>query len=64
MKTALSLLIIQIAIVAFLGIGWILNVVKFVKSDFKPSYKNEIIRGIGIIAPPIGGVVGWLDIKD
>lgn len=60
----LALSIIYVSIALFLGIGWILNVVKFVKSDFKPSYKREIIRGVGIIAPPVGGVVGWLDIKD
>lgn len=47
-----------------LAIGWITNIVKFAEYDFKPSYKAEIIRGIGIIAVPIGGVIGYLNIKD
>lgn len=48
--------------VAYL-IGEVLCIVKFVKSDFEPSYKREFIYGLGAISD-LGGVIGYLDIKD
>jgi len=51
-------------IICFLGSGWVLNIVKLTKLNFKPSYKVEIIRSIGVILPPIGSVLGWMSIKD
>ena len=53
-------------IIMLLGlfVGYIMNVVKFCQCDFRESYKAEIIRGIGLVAAPIGGVCGWLTIAD
>jgi hypothetical protein len=48
----------------FIFIGWILNFVAFCKCDFEAPYKAEIIRGIGIVVAPYGGIVGWVDIQD
>ena len=39
---------------------WCANVYKFAKCDFEPSYKTEIIRGVGIVVPPVGWVLGWV----
>jgi len=47
----------------FLIIGQILCVVKFINSDFKPSYKRELIYGLTFVTG-IGGVVGWFNIPD
>jgi len=44
------------------GIGWVRNLVKFVKLDFQEPYKAEIIRGISIT--PIGAITGWIKIED
>ena len=55
---------IIIIIYIILGIGWIMNFVKFVKCDFKEPYKAEIVRGIGIPAVPMGGIIGWINIDD
>lgn len=44
-------------------IGEIMCVYKFVTSDFKPSYKREIIYGVGMITGT-GALIGWLDIED
>lgn len=41
-------------------IGYVMNVVKFCKCDFEPSYKAEIIYGIGI-PTGLGGILGWFD---
>lgn len=64
MKTAVGIISIQIILIVGFGIGWILNIIDFVKLDFKEPYKAEIIRGIGIPAAPIGGILGYLTIED
>lgn len=56
--------ILVIVLIVALGIGWCMNVVKFVKSDFDVPLKHEVIRGIGIFVAPMGSVVGYLNIKD
>lgn len=55
-------IIFTIIIVVILIIGWIMNVVKFINLDFKPPYKAEIIRGVGLT--PLGGIIGYINIKD
>jgi hypothetical protein len=47
-----------------MGIGWVMNVVKFCKCDFEAPYKAEAIRGIGIVVLPVGAVAGWCTIDD
>lgn len=64
MKTAVSAIIVWIGIIIIFGIGWILNIINFVKLDFKEPYKAEIIRGVGIPIVPIGGILGYLTIED
>ena len=44
-------------------IGWVKCLVKFVKCDFDPIGKAELIYGIGTFTGA-GGVIGWFDIKD
>lgn len=39
--------------------AWIVNVVKFVQCDFKESYKEEVIHGVGIVFPPAAIVTVW-----
>ncbi len=43
--------------------GYCNNFYQFVKCDFKPSYKAEIIRGVGIITGT-GAIMGYIDIED
>lgn len=52
-----------IVIILFCGVGWILNLVKFLHCDFQAPYKAEVIYGAGIITP-IGTITGWINIKD
>jgi hypothetical protein len=44
--------------------GWVLNLVKFFNLDFREPFKAEIIRGIGLAPTPIGGIIGYIPIKD
>lgn len=43
--------------------GWAVNIYKFTQLDFEPSYKAEIIRGVGVI-PPIGAVLAWVEFDE
>ena len=45
-------------------IGWIMNIYKFSQCDFDTPLKAEVIRGIGIVAPPVGAIIGYMDIED
>lgn len=59
-------LVVFLALVAFLGAGvtgYVKNIVKLTQCDFQAPYKAEIIRTAGLL-PPIGIVVGWLEIED
>lgn len=56
--------VIMAAIVVTLFAGWIVNIVKFAQLDFQKPVKAEIIRGIGIVAQPVGGIIGFVKIKD
>jgi hypothetical protein len=58
-KAAVSVTIIFI----ICAVGFGRNIVKWASYDFKPPYKEEIIRGIGIVIPPVGVAMGYLDIE-
>jgi|TARA_R110000765_G_scaffold30165_2_gene71469 hypothetical protein len=56
--------LIQLLIVVILAFGWILNIIELLKCDFEPSYKEEVIRTVGVFVPPIGFVCGYIEISD
>ena len=55
------IIIVYLAIILFVGIGWAKNLIKLSRCDFEAPYKAEIIHTVGII-PPVGMVTGWLDL--
>jgi hypothetical protein len=55
-----SIIIAYVAIVLFCVIGWIMGLVKFCKCDFEPSYKAEVLYGVGTCTG-LGAVIGWFD---
>lgn len=46
-------------VVVFPIISWIANLMQFCNLDFEPSYKLEIIKGIGIAIPWWSMVSVW-----
>lgn len=52
------------AFVITMAIGWCANLYKATQCDFKAPYKAEVFRVGGVFVPPIGGVMGYLDIED
>ena len=43
--------------------GYVSNIYKFATQDFESPYKSEAIHGIGILVPPMGVVVGFMDFE-
>lgn len=58
METLLRLILI-LAI-----IGCVKDVIHFVECNFKTPYKAEALYGIGIMIPPVGAVIGYINIKN
>ena len=54
---------LTLLLAVFLSAGEVLSVIKFVKSDFKPSYKREIVYGVGMVTG-LGVIIGYFNIKD
>lgn len=44
-------------------IGYVMDVVKLIRSDFKAPYKREVLYGIGAVTG-LGAIIGWFDISD
>lgn len=53
----------MIIIFAFI-LGYIINIIRACNLDYEPNYKAEAIRVTGIFIPPLGGIVGYIDIED
>ena len=62
--TLVGIATIMLMMVAGFSAGWCMNVYKLSQCDFKPTYKAEVIRAIGVAVPPVGAVAGWLTIED
>lgn len=56
--------LVLIFVIFMMGIGWIMNVWKLTQADFASPYKTEVIRTAGVIAVPLGGIVGWMTIGE
>ena len=52
--------LVYLLFVLFLFVGWIMNIVKLTKCDFEKPYTAEVVRSVGVVAAPVGGVLGWL----
>lgn len=55
------LFLIVVAIVVLGIVGWVKNIIALSECDFAAPYKAEVIHVVGII-PPVGAIVGWIDV--
>jgi len=42
----------------YFGVCWIVNIIQLINCDFEPSYKEEVIKAIGLIGPT-AGITVW-----
>jgi hypothetical protein len=60
-----ALILLVITVLILVGpIGYVNNIIKLTKCDFKTPYKTEVLRGVGVVVPPIGVVEGYLKLED
>ena len=50
---------ITILFYVYLIISWFVNAYKFFCLDFEPSYREEIIKAVGLFIPPLSGIIVW-----
>lgn len=53
--------LIIVIVIPFLLVPWLWNIVKFASCDFEPSYRCEIIHGVGVVVPPAAIITVWFD---
>ena len=56
--TLIELVVVLICVFGI--IGYVTNIVKFARCDFKAPYKAEFIHGIGVLGP--GCITGYLSV--
>ena len=54
-----AVFVFSIALAAAIAVGWILNIVKLIQTDFVPMTTMLIARVIGIFLVPLGAVLGF-----
>lgn len=43
----------------YMGLSWVINLIQFFKLDFNEPYKDEIIKLIGVVVPPLSSITVW-----
>ncbi len=47
----------------FIGISWLMNIIKLTECDFVAPYKCEAVHGVGIF-PYASIVTGWITVEE
>lgn len=61
MKNGYTVVELLVAIVGlFLGLGWLINISKIFDASWDVITVELVLRFIGIIVVPFGGIMGWM----
>lgn len=52
-----NLFAFSVAVLA--AIGWVMNILALVAMPIAPVTTLAVLRGAGIIVPPLGAIMGW-----
>ena len=52
--------IVWLAAIIVLITGWVMNVISIFHTAEAPMTGVFILRCIGVVVPPIGGILGWI----
>lgn len=58
-NSGLGSIFVTILPYVYLTFSWLVNAYQFFCLDFEPSYKEEIIKALGLFIPPLSGVTVW-----
>lgn len=53
-------LIFLVAFYTYLFGSWIVNLIQFLQCDFQGPWKDEIVKGIGVLLFPANCVTVWM----
>lgn len=56
--------IITFLLVCIIPLGWLMNVYALTQTDFASPYKEEVLRTVGVVIPPVGVVMGYIPMDD
>lgn len=59
MMTKLVALLVYLALLIALGVGWVLNLVAVFKADFGTITGELVLRLVGIFIAPLGAFMGY-----
>ncbi len=58
-KSVWVLMVIKMLLGLYFMICWVVNIIQLSNCDFEPSYKDEVIKLVGLIGP-VSGITVWL----
>lgn len=58
-KIGMKETIITIAFYIYMIVSWVVNLIQFMNCDFEGPFKEEIIKGIGVIFFLPSGITVW-----
>jgi hypothetical protein len=64
LKVTIVLILIYIVLPISLLVGYGRCIYKAVNCNYKPIGKAEVVYVSGLFIPPVGVVVGYIDVKD
>lgn len=63
--TAIIVGVIVLSMTIASVVGYLLNLSALINNaDFKQPYKTEVIRTLGVIIPPLGGIIGYMTLEE
>ncbi len=57
------IVIASIVVILAIVYGYFSNIYKLTQTDFEPNYKEEVFRAVGVVLPPVGIIVGYIDFE-
>lgn len=58
-NSGLGSIFVTILPYVYLTVSWFVNAYQFFCLDFEPSYRDEIIKALGLFIPPLSDVTVW-----
>lgn len=60
LNTLLTTNMLVILFYAYILITWVINLIQFLNCDFEEPWREEIIKGVGVVLFPLNGITVWM----
>jgi hypothetical protein len=55
-----NLSLLPLILPVYFLICWIVNFIQFINLDFEPSYRDELVKGLGVFTGIGSGITVWM----